>query len=340
MYNNNRYFSTDDSPYWKEGHNRKRYEVFFRYVFTSVYPHRQAPSYYQCDLAIPVNRISHVTHNKEARGINRGDQFVFRTTSKTGKAYTWDGSPIGESFRDNFLKPKIGEIELNPDEQQHKYIPRQESVMPEGYYSWWGIASDCMNGNQHPALLQGRADGICPPYLQDPPGSPYGNVEFSGSLHQLLQSYQSIHTEDPANPTKVYLLLGGTLRYKREICCVVIVCAEGDRKSEALKDYKPIPLLDTIPEDGQDPVLLLGGLTDTDGIVQDYSGLRTPLFYPRFISSSASWANLTFAFYCQQKEVEFNFPGLSCGNIYHNQDRCIRKRPKPYNGSWACPNNL
>lgn len=314
-------------------------------MFTSVYPYSEVDTE-GSGLAIPVQRLSHITHEKEADEICRYQDddedekvFIFQSSKKVGKAYKWDGSPIGESFRDDFIRPGTEKIALDPDMQRYKYIKETESVVPEGYYSWWGISTAqwLSSVNEHPDLLRERAYGSCPLYLKNPPASLYGNTEFSGDLHQLLLSYQSLHSSSPDNPVDVYLLLGGTLRYRYEICCVVIVCAECYRNLDALKDYKPIPVLEK-QSDNEGPILLQC-LTNEDGRVTDYTGKSIPQFYPKLISSNKSWANLAFAFYFDSAS-DRKFKDLKRSTILHPEDKCVKKRPpKPYE-KWLCPNRL
>ena len=115
-------------------------------------------------VSIPVKKLSHITHNKEAAAIAQKEHFRFTPQKKMGKAYKWDGSPIGESFQDDFLKPTdVNMPRLAPPHQQYRYISDSESLVPGGYYSWWGISPDdsCYDlryGLRHP-----------PTYLESPP---------------------------------------------------------------------------------------------------------------------------------------------------------------------------
>ena len=133
----------------------------------------------------------------------------------------------------------------------------------------------------------------CPDYFRIPPSSRYGSIEFAGELHNLLKYYRNSRVSFRENNPDVYLLLGGTLRYWYEICCVVIICTGEDRYSEALKQYRPIPLYDSVP-DSKDPVLLLNGLVNNEGKVIDYSGECSLTFYPRYLVKNVAWANLAF----------------------------------------------
>lgn len=91
------YFERRDSEYNLEDKWYKKYEVFFRYSFTSVYPHKHAvETPMEASVFIPINKLFHITHNKEAFAIiKENGSFHFKPKQKMGKAYKWDGSPKG-----------------------------------------------------------------------------------------------------------------------------------------------------------------------------------------------------------------------------------------------------
>lgn len=299
-----------------ENKHKKRTEVCFRYVFTSVYPYGEVDDeLYDSHHTILVRKLGHITHDKEAASISGPDgerNYVFKSQQKKGKAYEWDGSPMGESFLDVFLNPNDSSVSLDPDNQQYKYIPRSQSIMPNGYYSWWGI-SDPTNS---------------------PEPSPYGNNEFSGDLCDLLKCYR-----DSRHATDVYLLVGGTLRYIHEICCFIIVCTDEDRSSRFKAFKPPFPSSDT-----RDPEFDPNGLINATGKVISFDRTSTPEFKPKYRAKYQRWANLAFAFY-----FENNTQQLNCGkdvitlrtDIKHNESgcKCVKKR-SPGSGPWVCPNEI
>ena len=74
------------------------------------------------EFPIAVKQLNHITHDKEIGDITRvGEDEYYRLfpSRKVGKAHKWDGTPMGESFRDDFLHcyplPP-------PNEQFYKYI--------------------------------------------------------------------------------------------------------------------------------------------------------------------------------------------------------------------------
>ena len=318
----------------KERHEKKKYyEIFFRHVFTSTWPHKPAGAPDDREFAIAVTQLSHITHDKEEREIitsSTDDGFYKMLPSrKVGKAYKYDGSPLGESFRDDFrycnpLPP--------PDKQFYKYISDRESLMPEGYYSWWGVKTEAGRCQEHFQKKKKEVPSL-PPYLLNLPESWYGNNEFSGDLNNLLQSYQDSRVVKDKPKPDIYLLAGGTLRYKFEICCVVIVCTADDKESGALKDYKPV----TTEPEPNDPTLNLNGLTDGTGKVIDLSGTKQPTFCPKFLSSE-SWANLAFAFYYDSGTgcLSISTKDLRRGPIEH--PHCVKTKPVQGRKGWVCPN--
>ena len=288
------YFERTKSPYLRNGHGTKRYEIFFRHVFTSTWPHKSADAPDDREFKIPVKQLSHITHDKEMREITSTKEDGFYTmlpSRKVGKAYKWDGTPMGESFfLDCTPLPSVEELR----DLSFTYVSNEESLMPEGYYSWWGVKTEGYSGQSKCAL---------PGYLENPPQSTYGTNEISGDLNKLLQNYRdSRAVEGEPNKPDIYLLVGGTLRYSHEICCVVIVCTADDKESAALKGYMPVT---TEPDHepynpepyNPNPTLNLNDLTDDTGKVVNLS--KKPTFCPKFLSTAAdgSWANLAFAFY-------------------------------------------
>jgi hypothetical protein len=241
-----------------------------------------------------------------------------------GKAYLWDGSPMGESFQDAFLKPNNAMPQLDPLHQRYKHISNSESLMPQGFYSWWGITLTSSDKERLPDHLFNP-----PMYMQSPPKSLYGNREFSGDICKLLQCYQTSHRSKKL--PDVYLLQGGTLRYSHEICYVVIVCT--GELPNSLKGYPPLHCSSVL-----DPC----GLTDVNGKVIDFSGKKTPIFHPKNLSTTESWESLAFAFYFHSAEQGLwcNKEHLAEGTISHNIDCCLKKvSPKRY-AKRVCPNNL
>ncbi len=335
------YFERGISPYLKNGHKIRRMEVFFPGVFTSKYPYEPRADIHQDKhFVMPISRLSHITHDKEAVDINGymnpitntpDPNFRFIATKKVGKDYEWDGSPIGESFR-------YSSSSRNPPNSPYMFIKPGQSFMPEGYYSWWGVQFDpnyeLASPNPCPSDISPMlfnfesyrsSDYRCPHYLRNPPSSPYGNNEFSGELTDILTYYRDSRkiysvcpeTDQPLPDT--YMLPGGTLRYQHEICYVIIVCTQED----LFQVQSQIAASDICSE----PVVNLNGLVDENYKIIDYGGSKIPQLSFHFISTKESWENLAFAFYFPEKKQ------LSCpkdvlhhrSDINHAYRQCVKK---------------
>lgn len=256
------------------------------------------------------------------------DSYTFKPAVKHGEGPT-SGN---EAYVDTFLTPDMTEFRLAPGvEQQYKSVGPDESLLPNGYYSWWGI-----NTVKWVEKVESKA--------VDSPAPIFGNVAFSSTLEHLLLSYQaSRHMQMEEKKPDLYFLVGGTLRYFQEVCCFIIVCTESDRHSEALKDYQPLkfPILDN----GIDPAFFPNGLVDENGKVVDLSCASKAEFRPRYMSQYPTWSFLTFALYynnaedrlkcSRDKMLKENIPG-------HADDFCIRKMKKmtESGNKWVCPNNF
>ena len=332
--------------YIKDLHDQdfKYPEVLFPDRFTNQQPW-SSESGYQPDpqpATIPIFHLSHITHNEQAEAIHPplSENFTFRPQAKVGKAYGQrDGTPLGETYR-----------ETQVDSKEYFKIPRSENnpVFP-GFLSWWGIdVREWYHPTAEkpvPRLLEIVRDNhmagqYVPGYLAEDTGSPYGNRAFSISLADILSDYKG--SRNDCRGAEVCLKVGGTLRYRYEICYVVVVCMDGDT-------------LGTMPNIENDTgPFSCNGLVGGNGMVIDDT--KTPEFRAQSIVKTVkngfnpvakqnvydlfSWEQLVFAFY---------FPdpgqGLQCTNgqqteVQHNPPTCTSKRPPPDNqlANWNCPN--
>ena len=106
-----------------------------------------------------------------------------------------------------------------------------EAVLP-GFYIWWSIHVDNADNPLHD--IPQYIHRLSIPFI-DPPQSRYGSVRISTSSLHLLQRYQ-VGFVNNVHYSRLQFRNGGTLRYMREICCVVIVCAV-DHFNGADDDY-------------------------------------------------------------------------------------------------------
>lgn len=285
---------------------------------------------------VPIHKVSHVTHDREAEGIKHtGAYFTFKARQKCGKAYIKDGRPLGESYK-----------EVCP--YQYEQIPETEPVLP-GYYSWWGISltgvSEAKKIRQaiERELKRHRYELSLADYLKDPPESRYGNNEFSTKLANILQSYWRSRQ---CRTREVYLKRGGTLRYRQEICYVIVICTKEDL--DRLSDFPNLK-----PEETE--VFNSNGLLSENGSIKDYRAV--PIFETEYPiqscnNQSCSWETMAFALYypsddfvirCHKDNISYN------GEVNHGY--CTSTYPlmkytdnrKCLNDTeivWKCPNHI
>ncbi len=282
---------------------------------------------------MPIHKISHITHNKEAEAIMKitASNFTFNATRRVGKDYRWDGSPMGESFRYSPL-PSLSQVPDLPPNSPYMFIKPGQSLMAEGNYSWWGVQFDPQYSTtiKPTDFERYRSDYRCPNYLKNPPSSPYGNNEFSGELTDILNCYRN--SRNPVIPPDTYLLPGGTLLYIHEICYVIIVCTQDD--------LSQVRCQISASEKSSEPVVNLRGLVDKNNKVIDYSGNKVPQLNIHLLSTN-EWQNLAFAFYFPDNSNK----QLSCPNnivqrsdINHHVQQCVKKGPRQGFRGWFCPN--
>lgn len=281
---------------------------------------------------VAIHKVSHVTHDIEAEGIERtGTHFTFKARQKCGKAYIKDGRQLGESYK-----------EVCPYE--YDQIPETEPVLP-GYYSWWGISltgvSEAKKVRQAIERKMKRHRYELADYLKDPPESHYGNNEFSTELTNILQYYQRSRQ---CYKRDVYLKRGGTLRYRQEICYVIVICTKEDL--DRLSDF---PNLN--PEETE--VFNSNGLLSENGSIKDYRAVLTfETEYPiqSCNNDSCSWETMAFALYfptsdsvirCHKDNISYN------GEVNHGY--CTSTYPlMKYTDNrkclteivWKCPNRI
>ena len=145
----------------------------------------------------------------------------------------------------------------------------------------------------------------------------------------MLQQFCHAHaTEDNPEPT-LYFKKAGTLRYKREICYVVLICANTDLgKVEHLRKLTE--------KTGH---VTLDGMLDENGIWNgvDCNFIYNKRSYPQAFKSK----HLVFGFYFgpNSKVDHLVLEKGPYDTIPHSVTSCINKiQPRKYN--WVCPDEL
>ena len=219
--------------------------------------------------------------------------FQFETNSKVGKSLEeWDienGCYWGESYRF-----KRGDLVTHDEHMLYEHIPPRRQVIP-GFYTWWGLYVE----NPPP----GPQDTL-PNYLKTPPNSIYGSTAFVISFHDILESYASARS--CSSHKKVCLRVGGTMRYKREIAYVIIVCTTSDEQE--LFRY------DTVTSHSEP--IDMQGLVNDNGVIVDNSCV--PSFTTKY------YETLNFAFYFpKQHDFKCSSHVIQVKDVEHSG--CIRK---------------
>ena len=281
----------------------KEYEIVYDSFIPFIYhPWGEQPRHRE-PLYIPVSQLCHVTHREQGRQIMRNPAiFQFEMNSKVGKSLEEsdieNGCYWGESYRF-----KRGDLSTPNEHMLYERIPPRGQVIP-GLYTWWGLYVE------HPP--PGPQDTL-PNYLKTPPNSIYGSTAFVISFHDILESYASARSCSSHN---ICLRVGGTMRYKREIAYVIIVCTTSDEQE--LFRY------DTVTSRGEP--IDMQGLVNDNGVIVDNT--RAPLFTTKYYNTFDSYETLNFAFYFPEKhdsECSSHVYVIQVKAVEHSRYRCIRK---------------
>ena len=213
-----------------------------------------------------------------------------------------------------------------------------EGIFPPGKYSWWSVQGPTI---QNKPYKQERTNRDLHGYgyslseqlpLEGSPFSRYGTVAFRVDFQTLLQAYINAYNQN--GDVEVIFKTGGTLRYQREICKVIIVCAKIDGR-DPLSDFPPMAIDLSQPE-----------LHITCGITGGYHYLNFNTLVDRDCFN-CSWDNYTFAFHFPTEhdqelvlDNEHVTPFLVEHNC-HSADGARRQEPSNHRclrGDW-CPDS-
>ena len=277
------------------------------------------------NIRFPIVRLAHVTHNAEADEITTDHSYQFKVAPKYG--------------RSNY-RPDTGSYRWSPD--INSFVPIDENTnLFQGNYSWWSLyvqecqynlphnhpnTEDCRSTAQIARDLpqgdNGYPDYYVANYLKHPSESIYGNRVFNADFSDLLNAYVKSR-----NSREVFIKIGGTLRYRSEICFVLIVCTENDELD--------FPALRTNNE-----YFETNGLINDDGRVINRNAIAN--FHPRHIiqwaredgkTQSYSYITPAFAFYYPDILMAVDRTMCETSEIGHMYPFCIKGINK------KCPNN-
>ena len=180
-----------------------------------------------------------------------------------------------------------------------------------------------------------------PNYISRIQSSNYGNNCFYSSYEDALKSYA---TSRETATSQLCLKVGGTLRYRHEICHVVIVCRQDDtdlssyatiQDDTALSSYAPIKL---------ERVSKLENIVDGSGKVKN----EAHYFQPQYVitkikDKNVSYEQLAFAFYFKEKSfLRCRKGSVQRCSIKHTEKQCTKTMPIPGKPKqkWKCPNKI
>ena len=244
-----------------------------------------------------IQTISHITHKTNATKIEAGaTKFNFKPAEKYGKCgyEVTDGSPLGESYRCN-LKRRTPTAET-----EYIRIAHDQLVLPDGYYSWWGAST--VNHSM------------------------YGTEKLTTSFRSALGKFKWCQ-KDPneEKPPEVYLRVGGTLRYRKEICYVIIVHTETEASAE----------IEALPPLRSNAHFKLNGFLDARGRVINWD--VTPTFVRRFYSDGC-YDQFAFAFYFDDCEKPLCLENVKQSSVTHT--KCLRSVLPKGATEWCCPERI
>lgn len=206
-----------------------KYEVFFPKEFTFNQPwgsddyQLHLPPKYQAlqqpHVCLNVTHVELVTHYVNLEKIFKGSEFTFKANPKQGdKNYSY--------------------VRDDNDPTLFRSIDKSINLICDGYFSWWSIKV-----NEEPYdidIIKTYAQLEVIPrtsFLFDEGSSMYGTVkmtvDFQGLIHYYAESIA------PGQKEKIHYKVGGTLRYQKEVCYVIIVCVFKD-------DIDPLPDFPTL----------------------------------------------------------------------------------------------
>ena len=313
----------------------EHHEVLFPNQFTTIYPKGGDPIPLDVlrDTEVPIYNLVHVTHNDDYRGIRKNPaMYEFKARKKFGKDFYHDKG-----------MPRWGSYKSIKDGAKFKRIVPEETVFP-GFYSWWGIhpRRECTSkiAVEIDRMKEVRKTAYVANYLKKEPESIYGNHGFVCSFKNVIGSYAQSRDTETAN---VVLRKGGTLRYTKEICYVIIVSIGEDE--HVLTEFDPL-----LPNSGP---FRTKGLINRNGQILDPAAI--PTFSPKrvvtwFVDNSEglgpetySYETTAFAFYFPSGDFEMTMRRDECTSedVIHNKKKCVKKQPKGdgWKKQWLCPND-
>ena len=258
---------------------------------------------------IPINCLIHVTHDKEFQMIRQkvGGDFILKSSRKVGKyGYgNYDGTPVGHSF----IADKIP--------GWYQYVSSDRNLLP-GKYIWWSVYI-----NNPPPAPYGCKASI--PFT-NPHDSPYGRNMICAHFKDVLAAYQASFFDHNGWYPTIELRVGGTLRYRFEVCYVIILCKSGIKELEQYPMWEPGK--NKIRYDEANKVIEIDPISVNirDGIKSSHG-------------SCCSWEHFVFALHFDGDEK------MTCENRLFSYTQllnhtCLKTKPHPQVRRFVCPDLL
>ena len=278
-----------------------------------------------------------MTHDAEVKQIRKYGDFRFLARQKLGKDFSDTSWGISYRFERSYVE-----------------IPPDKPVFP-GYYSWWGIYPQqdyfrVQDGGEHftsPAQMTSMIEDFkseeeviyVPDYLKEKPDSMYGNHAFSCNFPALLSAYAKSRSSEVA---KICIRKGGTLRYTKEICYILVICIDASEDRKELSEFEPLqPMTKQVHTNG---------LIDANGKIIDATAI--PTFNPEHIVTYIydkgvkerkrySYETIAFAFYFpENRSIMSIVPTCTYeGTIDHSNKYC-KKTVRNKGSKRKCPNEI
>ena len=275
------------------------------------------------EISIPIVKVVHNTHDREAARIEKKSPFEFTAKNDREAARIEKKSPFEFTANKKIARSGTGKtikVTSGNETQIHG------ELFP-GFYSWWSLYPEdtilAEIENEIDDLKTDELTVYVPNYLGVQKTSIYGKNAFVCDFRHLLICYAKSRSLEKGL-RDVCIRVGGTLAYHYEICYVLIVSLVDDK--DTLSGFTP-PLTKRDTAD----LFQLNDFIKSKGSINS-EAVKCLTFTPKH---NITWANgeqysyetTAFAFYFPDQQHCLQVERKSCSKeIYeHDKRRCIKK---------------
>lgn len=254
-----------------------------------------------------IESLYHVTHQRNFDDIfqrGRNPFFLLEPHEKKGKhGYgIFNGSPLGHSFS------ALHNDDPPTEDSQYQYHSPEGVPLLPGSYIWWSVGIE-PHQFEVPDRFQASeifANGE----------SLYGSKKISGNFKDVLVAYQECFED----LSPIELRIGGTLRYRHEVCHIVIVNA-------AIPDHKDVRNVNYPIWNDADGVQV-EICYDQDNKVSHAEASFIVKNGLKDQDQGLSWDHVVFAFYFPRSKSKMvcRKPPFDDTEVPHSRDKCLRSR--------------